>query len=315
MEGGQQGVGEVEVGLLNRARATFLAFEGPTWLLALAVYGAWGALVWFHGSIPWYLLLPAGACVTAWHFNLQHEAIHGWRSIPRALSAAVVWPPLGLWFPFEIYRRRHSIHHRNSQITYPDRDPESFYHARAEWARYPGWWRRILVANQSLAGRLLLGPWLRWRRLVVDDIGRLARGDLTDLAIWLRHFAGVALILWLVVGVAGMPLWQFLLFFVYGGMVLGMLRPFLEHRWGEHPYERVASVESNWFFGLLFLWNNLHIVHHLHPTMPWYEIPRFYRENRERLLALNGHYVYRGYWELARRYLLRPSFVPVHPSV
>ena len=60
-------MGEVEVGLLNRARATFLAFEGPTWLLALAVYGAWGALAWFHGSIPWYLLLPAGACVKSGH--------------------------------------------------------------------------------------------------------------------------------------------------------------------------------------------------------------------------------------------------------
>ena len=94
-----------------------------------------------------------------------------------------------------------------------------------------------------------------------------------------------------------------------------MLRPFLEHRWGERPYERIASVESTLPMGLLWLWNNLHIVHHLHPTMPWYDIPGYYRANKPRLMELNGHYVYAGYSDLARRFLTRPSFTPVHPEV
>lgn len=290
------------------------AAEVPTWAVAAAIYGSWLALVWFHAGIPWWLLAPAGAYVTAWHFNFQHEAVHGWRSIPRWLRTAVVWPPLGLWFPFEIYRRNHTIHHRNARLTFPGQDTETLYHTCADWGGYPAVWRGLLIANQTLAGRLLLGPFIRWWKLLRNDILPLLRGRTDDLWIWVRHAIGVAAILWYVVAVAGMPLWQFLLFFFFGGMALGMLRPLVEHRWDERPYGRIASVESNWIFGLLFLWNNLHIAHHLHPTLPWFELPRFYRENRERLLALNSGYVYPGYGALVRRYLFRPVFRPLHPE-
>jgi len=44
---------------------------------------------------------------------------------------------------------------------------------------------------------------------------------------------------------------------------------------------------------MMYLYNNLHVAHHLKPTMPWYEIPRYYRENRAALLAGNGEFVYR----------------------
>ncbi len=66
-------------------------------------------------------------------------------------------------------------------------------------------------------------------------------------------------------------------------------------------------------FGLLYLYNNLHVAHHLKPTMPWYDIPRYYRDNRVELLKDNGHFVYRGYAELAKRWLFVPVFSPVHP--
>jgi fatty acid desaturase len=94
-----------------------------------------------------------------------------------------------------------------------------------------------------------------------------------------------------------------------------LLRAFTEHRAAEDSQERTASVESNAVFGMLYLYNNLHVAHHLKPTMPWYEIPRFYRENRAQLLATNGHFVYAGYGQLARRYFLVPVFSPVHPTL
>ena len=72
-------------------------------------------------------------------------------------------------------------------------------------------------------------------------------------------------------------------------------------------------MESNVVFGLLYLYNNLHVVHHQKPTIPWYDIPAHYREHRPELLASNGHFVYKGYAQLARRFLLVPVFSPVHP--
>jgi hypothetical protein len=47
--------------------------------------------------------------------------------------------------------------------------------------------------------------------------------------------------------------------------------------------------------------------------MPWYDIPAYYRLHRHRLMELNGNYVFRGYFEIARRWLLRPVFTPIHP--
>lgn len=291
-----------------------LKYEGPTWVLAIAIYACWSGLVWFHAALPWWVLWPAATYVTAIHFSLQHEAIHGWRSAPLWLRNVMVWPPIGLWLPFEIYRRSHSIHHRNAALTYPGLDTESVYHKRADWLSYGSLWRSVLMVNQTFFGRLLLGPPIRLSKVVTRDLAKFVRGDFGDGWIWLRHIVGVTLILLFVTQIAGLPLWQYLLFFFYSGMVLGWLRPFLEHRWGAAPYERVAAVESNWVFGLLFLWNNLHIVHHRHPTMPWYQIPGFYRQHRSEMLALNGQYVYAGYGDLMRRYWRKANFSPVHPD-
>lgn len=292
----------------------FMRLEGPTWLLTFGLYGAWFCLVWFHADIPIWLGLPAGAYIAGLHFSLQHEAIHGWRTCPKWLRTALVWPPIGLWLPFAIYRRSHSRHHRNNDLTFPGRDTESVYHASADWQGYSPAYRALLMANQTMLGRLAIGPLLRLRKLVLGDLGKFARGDFSDAGVWALHLLGVAAILWFAVGVAGMPWLEYVLTFFYAGMVLSWLRPFLEHRWGDRPFERVAAIESNWFFGLLFLWNNLHIVHHLYPTMPWYEIPRFYRAHRAALLERNGGYVYPGYWALARRFFFRPVFIPSHPE-
>lgn len=257
--------------------------------------------------------MPVGGYIMAWHFSLQHEAIHGWLSLPRWLRTAIVWPPIGGWLPFELYRRSHSQHHRDSYLTTPLTDTESVYHWPETWDRYSPLWRSIFLFNQTLAGRLLIGPVLRLRKLVLVETGLLRAGDYRNVGVWCRFGAGLAAILWFVSEIGDYPIWKYYLFIVYPGMSLGMLRAFIEHRWGETPEQRIAAVETNTLFGLLFLWNNLHIVHHIHPSMAWYEIPGYYRRNRDALLALNGNYVFTGYVAIARRWLLRPVFVPVTP--
>jgi fatty acid desaturase len=296
-----------------RGAAWWRRWEIPTWLVAAAIYGAWAGLVWFHAVIPWPLLVIAGAYVLAWHFSLQHEAIHGWQSIPPWLRTALVWPPIGGWLPFALYRHSHTVHHRNQNLTYPGLDTESVYHREEDWARYSKAWRAVLMFNQTLLGRMLIGPVLRLRKLVLTEGARVRAGDFRNGGIWLRFALGLAAVLWFVSSVAHMPIWKYYLLMVYPAFSLGLVRAFIEHRWGEHPEERVASVESNWVFGLLFLWNNLHIVHHLDPILPWYEIPGAYRRGREELLRRNGSYVFRGYGEIARRWGLRPVFIPIHP--
>jgi hypothetical protein len=54
-------------------------------------------------------------------------------------------------------------------------------------------------------------------------------------------------------------------------------------------------------------------VHHLCPAAPWYHLPRIWREHRDHIIAGNGGFVFKGYAEIARRWLITPNFIPVHP--
>jgi len=293
----------------------FWQLDGPTLLLAVVIYGAWGALIWYNTVLPWWVIMPVGAYLIAWQFSLQHEAIHSFRGVPDWLRLAIVFPPLGLWFPYPLYRKSHSIHHRDQYLTVPGEDTESYYALQADWARMGRFQRSLLIFNQTLLGRLTIGPLLRLYKLATREIGRVRRGDYRHLPHWAVHAVAVGVLFYFISGICGMPWWQYILLVAYPGMSLGLLRAFIEHRAGDLPEHRTASVESNSFFGLLFLYNNLHVAHHLKPTLPWYEIPRYYRENRADLLARNQDYLFSGYGEIARKYFIRPVFHPSHPTL
>ena len=300
---------------MDRLRNAFRRIDGPTWVVACVLYGAWILLVWYHASIPWWIMLPVAAYLTAWHFSLQHEAIHAFRKVPAWLRFAVVFPPLGLWFPYPLYRKSHSTHHRDVNLTVPGVDTESYYVRQADWARMGSIKKFLLTANQTMLGRLLVGPALRLWAMLVKEVGRVRQGDLSHLPHWAVHGIAVGGLFWFISGVCGFSWWKYCLLVAYPGLSLGLLRAFTEHRAATEYPQRTASVESNLLFSIMYLYNNLHVAHHLDPTLPWYDLPRYYREHREELLRRNGHFVYRGYWALARRFFFTPVFLPVHPSL
>ena len=287
--------------------------QWPTAVLGLVLYASWAALVWWHASIPAWLLYLLGGYVTQWQFSLQHESIHGMRAWPAWLRTAFVWPPLGLWLPYPLYNRSHSTHHVNYHLTHPERDTESNYQLQAAWACMGPMRRALVRANQTLFVRFFFGPFVRLYKLVRRETTKLRAGDYSNVGHWLVHAASVAVLLTFVVQVAGMPWWLYLLCLAWPGMSFGMLRTFIEHRWGERPMERVAIVESNHVMGLLYLYNNIHLLHHQQPTLPWYRIPGRFRADREGALAANAGFYFRGYLEIARRFLFRPVFDPAHP--
>ncbi|MCY3731205.1 MAG: fatty acid desaturase, partial [Rhodospirillaceae bacterium] len=132
--------------------------EGPTWLVAAAVYGGWLALTWYHHAMPWWLVLPLGGWLVGWHGGLQHEIIHGHPTRRPWVNAALAMAPLALWLPFPLYRSRHLSHHATPHLTDPLADTESFYLEPARWQRIGPSYRARLWVHNTLAGRLLLGP-------------------------------------------------------------------------------------------------------------------------------------------------------------
>ncbi|HVR53785.1 MAG TPA: fatty acid desaturase, partial [Pseudorhodoferax sp.] len=206
-------------------------WEVPTVLLCLLFYPAWAALLWWHAALPGWLLFLVGGYLAQLHFSLQHESIHAMRGLPRWLRTALVWPPVNLWLPYPLYHRSHSQHHVNFHLTHPRKDTESAYHSAPTWASYSPFWRRVYLVNQTLAFRVLLGPVLRLVKLVRVEGGKLLAGDVSHVGIWAVHALSVAPVLYFVTQVCGMGFGEYLLVFVYPGMMLGALRTFTEHRW------------------------------------------------------------------------------------
>jgi len=288
--------------------------EWPTLLVAAAIYGGFGLVTWFHAALPWWVLLPLGAYLVAWHGSLQHEVTHGHPTPSPLVNELLVLPNLWLWLPFRLYRETHLAHHNDAQLTDPSADPESYYVDGATWDRAGPLWRAFLRLHNTLAGRLLLGPlrclFLFWR----GELRRALASDFSHATPWALHGLGVALTLAWVIGVCGLPLWQYLLLFVYPGIALSLVRSFLEHQARPEVSERSVIIEAGPLMALLFLNNNLHLVHHDKPGLPWYRIPAFYRQRRALFLASNGGYYFKGYRAVFRNYLFRAKEQPLHPS-
>ncbi len=258
-------------------------------------------------------MVPLGAVAIAWHNSLQHETIHALVRVPRPVRFALGFPPLGLVVPYQIYCRSHRKHHREAGLTDPSEDPESYYHHAYDWQRYPRAIRALYLFNQTLFGRMTIGPLLCLSAFFKREIQRVAAKDRSNVSAWAWQAAGVSLMLFWVGDIAGMPLWQYVCFIVYPGLSLGMLRSFGEHRYAVRPQHRTAIVESGFPLSLLFLNNNLHLVHHRSPALPWYRIPAVWRASRTELLADNGGFYFSGYAEIAARHAFRPVFVPAAP--
>lgn len=284
----------------------------PTILVAFSIYGGFLLVTWFHEELPAWLLLPFGAYLVAWHGSLQHEVVHGHPTPLGWLNRLLVFPNLALWLPFEHYRESHIRHHRDEWLTDPLEDPESWYLTAEGWAAKSRFTQCLLWINNTVAGRLLIGPLLVVGRFLFSELKALAAGTFKWRA-WLLNLISAGLVLtWITA--CGLSLWAYLLFFVYPGTSLSLLRSFAEHRARSAVGERTLIVEASIPMALLYLNNNLHAVHHSFPGEPWFRLPAIWREERERLLAQNGGYRFSGYAEIVARYLLWPKEDLVHPA-
>ena len=290
--------------------------EWPTWALIAIIYGSWLALTYFGTDLPWWALLPAAAFVTCWHGHLQHELIHGHPTRNQRLNDALAFPPLSLWIPYPIYKEQHLAHHRSQVLADPLDDPESYYVPAERWATLSGVSKALLTANNTLLGRLVLGPVLVPFGFLKSELIHSVGGTGGRAAIWGGHAVAIAALLTWIVGVCGMPFWMYVAFFVLPGTSLLLMRSFLEHRPGATQKDRTAVVEGCWLTRLLYLNNNLHVVHHAQPKLAWYKIPAAYERNREAIARRNGGYVFKGYADVARRFLVTPKDMPVYaPSL
>lgn len=291
-----------------------VAPEWPTWLLVPVVYAAWAAAVLGLHRLGPVLGTVALTLATCWFTSLQHELIHGHPSRSRLVNRLLGILPLGVWYPFELYRRSHLAHHRDELLTEPNLDPESNYISDADYRRAPGFVQWMWRAQRTVCGRLVLGPLMVIVPTWLDIVRLPLRGVFSQCADWAVHLLLLAGLLWVLDRHAGIGPLRYMLTIAYPALGLAMLRSFYEHRPAEHAAHRVVVNEAGLFWRLLYLNNNYHAVHHEQPGLPWFRLHRHYLARRDDILARNGDFVLRGYLPLVRRHAFRAVDSPVHPA-
>ena len=288
--------------------------EWPTLALIAMVYAVVICLVWFHALLPWWVILPFGAYAACLHSSLQHEILHGHPTRSRTVNELLVFVTPHLWLPYGRYRNLHLKHHNDAHLTCPVEDPESYYLLPKDWNNMPGLKRALYTFNNTLFGRMLIGPAVGIISFWSDEIMQILKGRRDTVKCWSGFVVSSFIVLTFVYWV-GMPIWQYILLVAYPAISLALVRSFCEHQAAENVGERTIIVEASAFWSLLFLNNNLHLPHHDKPSLPWYQLPGYYVKRREEFLSKNNNYLMHGYGEIFRRYFFKPKESVSYPNL
>lgn len=285
--------------------------EWPTILLIAACYGAFVLSTTYLTEQSSVLGVVATGLTLTLFSSLQHEVLHGHPFKSKRLNEALVFPALFLTVPYIRFRDTHLAHHRDANLTDPYDDPETNYLDVAVWSKLPWGLQFVLRINNTLLGRIILGPAIGQFAFMRGDWQSHRAGDATIGRAWVLHAIGaVPVLIW--VSYAPITLIN-LLVATYIAMAILRIRTFLEHQAHEKSRARSVIVESRGPLAFLFLNNNFHAVHHMHPKVAWYDLPKLYQDNKERYLKVNGGYVYSCYLHVAREHLIRAKDAVAHP--
>ncbi len=303
--------GKVTPGFTAGTKAGLATVEWPTIGVLVGCYTVWAIGVFWLPMITLWVAVPVCALVIALHSSLTHESIHGHPTRHPTFNAVVVALPLTIWIPYLRFKDQHLAHHHDEILTDPYDDPESNFLDPAVWATLSRPARSILRINNTLAGRITIGPLVGLYAFIGGDIRAIRAGDRRVLLGWLLHLPPLAVVL-TVVWMSPMPVWAYLLA-THFGLGLLKIRTFLEHRAHEKSRGRTVVIEDQGPLAFLFLNNNLHAVHHMHPRTAWYRLPALYRDRTDHYLARNDGYRFRSYADVFRQFFWTAKDPVDHP--
>lgn len=289
--------------------------EWQTAALIVACYGTWIALLLYGDHLNASIWIFASAINITLFMSITHEVVHGHPTRNDLVNRLMVLIPIGWSIPFERFRETHLDHHKTAELTDPFDDPETWYLTHHEWILRNKITRSILTFNNTLFGRMLIGPVIGLGRFYISEFRSMLtfeNGWRDRAASWAMHFSFCATMVWLANNFGNVPFWQWLAAIYLGHSIL-LIRTYLEHQAAPDNSERTVIIETACPIAFLFLFNNYHFVHHNKPHIPWYQLPSEYRKKREQFLAENGAYVYRSYAEIFRMFFLRSKEPVAHP--
>lgn len=248
----------------------------PTVALLLAGWVAFAASTvgYLQGWWPTWATIAVNAAVTFVMFTVSHDAIHYAVSSTRWVNGLVGRLAFILVVPvisFPTYAFVHIEHHRHANDD--EKDPDA-------WAAHSRWWQMPLrwpFPELLYGGFILRTARSRPRPEVAETVGMLIL-SLTGLT----------------VAIAAGQFWTLAVVFLIPqriGLVLlvwwfdwlphhGLADTQRQNRYGATR----ARVGMEWLYTPLMLSQNYHLVHHLHPSVPFYRYRDTWQRNEEAYL-------------------------------
>ncbi|WP_182379959.1 fatty acid desaturase [Nocardioides sp. WS12] len=251
---------------------TAALYVGTLVLFVAEMYGVLGG-----GWTPW-LTIPMGAAVTFLMFSVLHEATHHAISSDTRLNNTfghLSQPFVATYTTFPMIKFIHIEHHRNTNEP-KTVDPDG-------WTSEGPWWQ------------------LPFRWLTIDlwyfvfylrRIFERPRSESVPTA--LVFVAVMATFGWLFTTSYASELATILIGQRIGLMVLAWWFDYLPHHGltatqREDKYQATrVRVGGEFWLTPLFVYQNYHLVHHLHPSIPFYRYVRAWRRNEEAYLDRNA---------------------------
>ncbi|GAB3006993.1 fatty acid desaturase [Mycobacterium bourgelatii] len=233
---------------------------------------------YINGWSPAWVTIPVNAAVTFVMFTVVHDASHYSISSTRwvnGLFGRLAWLLVGPVVAFPSFGYIHIQHHRHSNDD--EQDPDTFA-SHGKWWQLPFRWPAV----EYFYLRYYL-PRARSRPVaeVAETLVMLTL-SLTGLivAIVTGHFWTLAVV--------------FLIPQRIGVTILAWWFDWLPHHGLEdtqrsNRYRATRNrVGAEWLFTPVLLSQNYHLVHHLHPSVPFYRYLRTWRRNEEAYLERNA---------------------------
>jgi fatty acid desaturase len=245
-----------------------LVFGLALWVASSAAYLA-------SGGWPWWAALAVNAVASYLLFTVAHDAAHHAAATDSRANRWIGRLAVPLFAPtssFPVWRFIHMQHHRFTNHA-DGSDPDRYTMAGPAWQRLPRW---ATIDLQYLV--------FYWRR----QDGRPAAEQREQL---------LAMALLLVVTVAAVATghgWDIVVL-VYAPSRLAILYlawafDYLPHHHLHHTPEQDRFKATRNRIGFerlltpLLLYQNYHLVHHLHPVIPFYRYIKVWRRNEEAYL-------------------------------
>lgn len=233
---------------------------------------------YINGWMPFWATIPINATVTFVMFTVVHDASHYSISSARwvnGLMGRLAWLFVGPVVAFPSFGFIHIQHHRHSNDD--DQDPDTF-------ASHGKWWQ--LPLRWPMVEYFYLKYYLpRARSRPVKEVAE----TLVMMALSLTG---------LVVAIVTGNFWTLAVAFLIpqriGLTVLAWWFDWLPHHGladtqRSNRYRATRNrVGAEWLFTPVLLSQNYHLVHHLHPSVPFYRYLRTWKRNEEAYLERNA---------------------------